>query len=62
MNKVINPHKEYIEDSIEMCKSDIASIRHCLKRNVKENKRLNAELSEANAKVQALQNQLTNLK
>jgi len=63
MNKVINPSEQNIKDRIELYQSDMFNLKHCIERNVKENKRFKAELSEAKAKVLALENQLTtNLK
>lgn len=62
MYKIINPVEQTIKDKIEMYKNDMFNLNHCIKRNLKENKRFRTELSETKAKVLALQQQLTNLK
>ena len=62
MYKIINPVEQHIKDKIEMYKSDMFNLKHCIERNTKESKRFRTELSETKAKVLALQIQLTNLK
>lgn len=55
-------HQQLLKDKIEMYKGDMFNLKHCIKRNLKENKRFRTELSDAKAKVLALQLELTNLK
>jgi hypothetical protein len=62
MYKITNPIEQHIKDKIEMYKNDMFNLNHCIKRNLKENKRFRTELSETKAKVLALQTQLSNLK
>jgi hypothetical protein len=58
----MDKEQQLIKDKIEMYKNDMFNLNHCIKRNLKENKRFRTELSETKAKVLALQLQLTNLK
>ena len=62
MYKIINPVEQTIKDRIEIYKNDMFNLKHCINRNLKENKRFRTELSETKAKVLALQTQLSNLK
>ena len=51
-------NKQIIKDKIEMYKNDMFNLKHCINRNLKENKRFRTELSETKAKVLALQSEL----